>query len=266
MRVNKKRGQLSYEYIIIAGTLLVVLIPFFYYSFELMHSQLNDYYGGIAVNTIADLTKTASNLFRGSTVEAVIRMPKNLQEISSVGGKHITLRFSNGEDIYALSGGYSVFGRPSLEGGPRTVSVTKVVDGVMAISFGGPVIVCLTIEDRPVSRDDCIAQYTGNNVLSINPSDRLIIVGSNIDGATSVNFYKKVRFPGGDTGWELDPDSNDNGFVYSVSQDEAPIADTITAEQPVYGAGEYQIELLSLDGSVSNRMRLDIGGKGSDSD
>ena len=264
MHINKKRGQLSYEYVIIAGTLLVVLIPFFYYSFELMHSQLNDYYGGIAVNTIADLTKTASNLFRGSTIEAVIRLPKDLEEISSVGGKHVTLKFSNGEDINALGGGYSRFGAPSLEGGPRTVSVTKIVGSVMTISFGGPVIACLTKVNRAISEKSCINQAEGKEILNIKPSEELMIVGSGMSGNTNV-LLQKWENVDGSYQWD-DQSQHDNAVVFIPGNaDEAPLGDVMQFAEPTYGSGNYRVSVEEMN-FVSNYAYFSVGGKGEDDD
>ena len=261
MHVNRKRGQLSYEYVIIAGTLLVVLIPFFYYSFELMHSQLNDYYGGGAVNTIADLTKTASNLFRGSTIEAVIRLPKDLEEISSVGGKHVTLKFSNGEDINALGGGYSRFGAPSLEGGPRTVSVTKIVGSVMTISFGGPVIACLTKVNRAISEKSCINQAEGKEILNIKPSEELMIVGSGMSGNTNVRLQKFEQ----QQQWG-DFYTHDNAVVFIPGNaDEAPLGDVMQFAEPTYGSGNYRVSVEEMN-FVSNYAYFSVGGKGEDDD
>lgn len=259
MLITKKRGQLSYEYVIIAGTLLIVLIPFFYYSFELMHSQLNDYYGGVAANTIADLTRTASNLFRGSAVEAVIRMPQNLKEISSVGGKHITLKFSNGEDINAFGGGYSLFGVPPLGGGPRTVRVTNVVDGIVTISLGGPVLACLTIINRAINKDSCINQIEGREVLNINPSDKLMIVGSDMSGNTNVHIQKWEKV-GGSSQWS-DQTTHDNAVVYTPGSDEAPLAEAMQFAEPTYGGGDYRVFVEEGNG-VSNYLYFSVGGKG----
>ena len=264
MPIIKKRGQLSYEYVIIAGTLLVALIPFFYFLFDLMHNQLNDYYGGITVNTIADLTKTASNLFRGSTVEAVIRLPKNLQEISSVSGKHITLRFSNGEDINALGGGYSFFGAPSIDSGSRTARVTNIVDGVMTIDLGGPVIACLTEVDRPISKTGCIRQIEGKEILNINPSDELMIVGSGMSGNTKVKIQKWEKVDGSYQ-WN-DQSQHDNAVVFVPgSADEAPLADVMQFIEPTYGSGEYRVSVDEMS-AVSNYLYFSVGGKGEDGD
>lgn len=256
MLMTKKRGQLSYEYVIIAGTLLFVLIPFFYFFFDVMHIQLNNYYGGVAVNTVADLTKTASNLFRGSTVEAVVRLPKNLKSINAVGGRVITMEYADNNDVDAIGGGYSLFGPSSLDGGPRTVRVTNIVDGLLTISFGGPVIACLTIKDRSINKKDCINQIERRDMLDIHPSDELVIVGSGMSGNTLVHLEKMSQGQ-----WTSDDNPNDNAFVYSVSQDEAPIAETIVYEEPTYGSGDWRVAV-EESGHLSNYLEFKIGGKG----
>lgn len=247
------KGQLGYEYVIIVGILVTFLVPFFYYFFDVLHHQLNTYYATAAVVTIAEATRTVTNLYSGSTVRVPVRVPGNVVGVTSSGGM-VALQFSDGEAIGETIAGQAQVG-PLTGTGPKTARVTNIVDGYLTISFGGPVIACLTLEGGRISRKTCESQLTTS--FTMMPSDKMVVVGSDISSGTTIKIEKEEKGV-----WSEENPHDEAWLLDNFPEEATEAADGLDMQEPIFGKGNYRMTLVASGGQTSNTVYFIVGSGG----
>ncbi len=256
-----KRGQLGYEYVIIIGIFLTLIAPFFYFFFDAMHQQLGNYYGTGAIVTIADLTYTVANLYRGSAAKALVRFPA--EATLTARGRELSLSFAGSGSLESVGGGPVKLGNVDVSlSGPRTVTVTNIIDGLMTVSTGGPVIACVTLSNNPpISRSYCEQQDV--NAFTMKPSDAPVLIGTQFDSTSVVRMDKYDKQT---KQWSEDQ-VNDNAYTYDAQADQAA-ASAMVFQEPIFaGKTRYRVWIENSDGSRSNYAYIDVSsGGGQDKD
>ncbi len=235
-----KRGQLSYEYLIIVGVLITLVLPFFYFFFQGTYSVINDYYGTAAVQAIADGTRTIYNLGQGSSLQIPLLLGTVQQH--NIYGSLINIKVPKG-DISAEGVGQLYAGKNTLVGDGIhvvRVKIRKVFGSKLAISSNGePIIICLTTTDEP---NKCYDN------LQMQPNQKLVIRGDNFESDSAVIVIRQ--------GQQRESDVADSSTI-SI--------DTITLDNPIFGSDSYTVQVFN-SGKESGTFWFNVGsgGKGDD--
>ena len=96
------RGQVSTEYLIIIGAILVVLIPLFYYAVQETNKNIRINQAGDVVNTLAQKTETVYSLGEGTRDYVWVTIPSGVYS-TLVFNKTLQISFSNLGDITAFT-------------------------------------------------------------------------------------------------------------------------------------------------------------------
>ncbi len=142
--MRSKRGQLSYEYIIVIGMILVLLIPFFYNLFISLSGRVSEYFASEAVNIIADGTQTVANLGPKNTMQVNVRLQG--AKSNGIDGKNtVSITLDSGEEVYATGANSVYAGLETLTGtGYFTVPIATITDPIGSIGVGSqPIITCV---------------------------------------------------------------------------------------------------------------------------
>ena len=186
----KKRAQISYEYLLVIGMLLVIAIPFYHTS----TGRLGEGYGAQSnedfLVRLMHAVETAANLGPGSTiwVDGTVDITDAI-----VSGDRVTLTDSNGKSISRTADGARLFaGHEALEGefgkGYQRIAVTSAVWPGMVTIGNIPTLVGACSERRvptveeikgaALDGNDCVLADDGQT-LKINPTDDVWLVGTN---------------------------------------------------------------------------------------
>ena len=129
-----KRGQSSFEYIIIVGVLLIIIIPFFYYAFSESNSNIKLNQADDAVKAIAGAADSVYSLGPGSKQFVYITIPDGVTS-TSVTSKTVQLQisiFGGTSDIYATTKANLTGSLPASKGTYR-LSLEMLSNGLVAI-------------------------------------------------------------------------------------------------------------------------------------
>ncbi len=176
------KAQLSTEYMIVVGMIIVVLMPFFL-SFSGVIGNVGRQLTADAVKTLADTSFTVSNLGEGSRLKIPVKV-SNVAKNYIDGTGYVSLEVS-GNKIEARASRNTVSSQQELLGdraGP--VSVAAVPYGV--IIGDGPAITCLGLEDQ--SNDIELCDYP----LEIGAGNRFRIFGGFFDEDDTVVEITRV--------------------------------------------------------------------------
>lgn len=139
-----KRGQVSIEYIMITGMLLLVTIPLFAYAFVEVNRSVQMNHAEDAVNTLANAADTVYSLGPGSKKYVWITTPGGVTQ-SCVGSVEGSLTCTNSKEVsmkmYIFGGESDVFAKtkPTVIGsiptvkGPHRIAVESLGSGVVRI-------------------------------------------------------------------------------------------------------------------------------------
>ncbi len=139
-----KRGQVSIEYIMITGLLLLVTIPLFAYAFVEVSRSVQMNHAEDAVNTLANAADTVYSLGPGSKKYVWITTPGGVTQ-SCVGSVEGSLTCTNSKEVsmkmYIFGGESDVFAKtkPTIVGsiptakGPHRIAVESLGSGVVRI-------------------------------------------------------------------------------------------------------------------------------------
>ncbi|MBI2545680.1 hypothetical protein HYV81_00705 [Candidatus Woesearchaeota archaeon] len=129
-----KRGQVSFEYIVIAGILLVITLPFFYYAFSESNTAIKLNQADDAVKSIARAADTVYSLGPGSKLFVVVSIPDGVQN-TSITSKTVQLQLSiygGVSDIYANTKANLTGSIPTARGTYK-LSLEMLNSGLVAI-------------------------------------------------------------------------------------------------------------------------------------
>lgn len=239
-----RKAQLSYEYIVIVGSILVLLLPFFYKFMGGVATLINEYYAGESVNLLAQSTKTVANLGSNNKVTLPLRIQAVIE--TEIENNLISFRLPSGH--ISAAGASCVGASPGALQGTGTF-FTQVTAYDLLIAIGdGPIISHVVPEGVTPQRDRCFQPS------EINTNQEFIVYGANFQEnsqivVTNINTQSRVI---------------QNGEL----QDNYPgEADALGSSQPVLGVGEYTFEVLNSDG-ISNKLIVSVTppGKGGGSD
>ena len=191
-----KRGQLSYEYILVIGMVLVLIIPFFYIYAKGLTGDLSARANQDLMTRVAQAVETVVNLGGSTTTLRVTGEIKSITAASAQQGGSsaqtgtLSVTASNGATYSATYAGANVYlGTGTLTGsGTVNVAVTKSLrQSSVAISTQGePVIVAICNGDLSL---DAISTATSpqcvdtpNQPLQVTPSADFYIIGTNLQG------------------------------------------------------------------------------------
>ena len=187
-RLNSKKAQLSYEYLVIVGSVLVLLLPFFYKFMGGVATRLNEYYAVETVNELAHTTKTVANLGPESKVTVPFRVQGITQ--SNILKEDITLKLSTG-DISA-KGARCVGASPgTLQGTGTFYTPVKAIsygDDAIGIAVGnGPVIFNIKGEEEVAPKHgDCFP-----DLVEIDTNEGMIVYGANFKQNSQLETEQK---------------------------------------------------------------------------
>ncbi len=141
-----KRGQSSFEYIVLVGAILIIVVPLFYYATNKSSESIALNQAEDVVQSLAQAANEVYTLSPGTKEYVWVSMPGNVQAID-ISGSEITLQLrvlGNISDIVAVTDAIIV-GEISLEKGTYKIPVEHLESGVVQIGVGNdttePVIV-----------------------------------------------------------------------------------------------------------------------------
>jgi len=235
-----KKAQLSYEYIVIIGGVLVLLLPFFYTFFNSIASRINDYYATETVNLVAQATRTVANLGEGSKV----RVPLRVQGIQKNDIQRSTVALDLTKGKISAQGASCIGAAPSILQGTGTFFMPVTSFQYMIAVGDAPVISHVVPEGEKPRRENCFQPAT------INTNDKFDIYGANFKQNSEVVVTR-----------------NDNQNK-EVKQTEYKTDQRLAVDSPILGVAEYIIEVVDESGTISNQLTLNVAppGKGQDDD
>ena len=95
----QKKAQITYEYLIVVGMVMILVTPFFYQLFGGLNERISETWASEAVTIVADATRTVTQLGPGNALVANLRL--NGVESSTIQNSDIDLTLGNGESIHA---------------------------------------------------------------------------------------------------------------------------------------------------------------------
>jgi len=245
-----KKAQLSYEYLVIVGSVLILLLPFFYKFTDGVSTRISEYYAIETVNVLAEATKTMANLGAGNQITVPLTI-KGVAD-SNILNNRITLKLPRGD--IAARGARCIGASPDTLEGTGTF-YTPVTAYSYLIAIGdGPVISHIVKREQNPNYNNCFGTS------EINTNDEFDIYGANLGNLeqqqqivlTKTNDKSKT-FKQGDT---QDRDSDGRTDYIRVN--------------PVVGTADYYIEVVdSITGRTSNSILLKVtppGGGGEETD
>ncbi|MEK6903062.1 MAG: hypothetical protein AABW64_00250 [Nanoarchaeota archaeon] len=196
-----KRGQLSYEYILVIGMVLVLIIPFFYIYAKGLTGDLSARANQDLMTRVAQAVETVVNLGGSTTTLRVTGEIKSITAASAQQGGSsaqtgtLSVTASNGATYSATYAGANVYlGTGTLTGsGTVNVAVTKSLrqKSVAISTQGEPVIVAICNGGLSL---DAISTATSpqciddpNQMLQVTPSDEFYIIGANLQGPSTAS-------------------------------------------------------------------------------
>lgn len=129
-----KRGQVSIEYLMIIGLLLLVTIPLFVYAFIEVKRNIQMNHADDAVHTIANAADTVYSLGPGSKKYVWITMPGGVTQ-TLVNETEVSMKlyiFGGESDVFAKTKPTVIGSIPSSEG-PHRIAVEALSFGVVRI-------------------------------------------------------------------------------------------------------------------------------------
>ncbi len=180
-----KKGQLSYEYIIVIGMVLLLAIPFFFSFFRYLLGGFDNQMNADLVVRVAQATETLTNLGGvGSKLEVPVRVAKVMQ--NAIDNNHIlSIKTSNGQTYSAQAVAQNVkVGSEALKGdGFITVPLINTYLGTVVIGRQ-PQIVAIC----PSNVDPYSSLCT--TTTSIAPSESFRLLGANFQADSEIIMSK----------------------------------------------------------------------------
>lgn len=135
------RGQSSFEYIILMGMILVILIPVFYYSTRESSQNINVNQGNDVVNSVANTVNSIYSLGPGNKEYIQVVIPGGIESVN-IEGNEVAIKmhaFGDAADIFATTIA-NVTGQIPTRKGPALISIEVLDSGVVLI--GSPDTFC----------------------------------------------------------------------------------------------------------------------------
>jgi uncharacterized protein (UPF0333 family) len=131
-----KRGQSSFEYILLVGTILIILIPLFYYSTNLITENIKVSQAGDVVNTLAKASDEVYVLGPGTKKFVWVTIPGSVKS-TNLALSEITLTitsFGKDSDITATTSA-SLVGSIPTDKGTYKIPVEHLDSGIVQIGI-----------------------------------------------------------------------------------------------------------------------------------
>ena len=236
-----KKGQLSYEYIIVIGMILLLAIPFFYSFFRYLVGGFNNQMNADMVTRISHATETLANLGGvGSKYSIPVRMAKVTS--NTLQNNRISITTSNQQTYSAPVGtGLNVkLGSEALVG-DGFQNVPLVYTYLNTIVVGSqPQIVGLCPEGEIPYSSRCSTTTT------IAPNEKFRVLGANFQNTQSKIVLSKIKQGGGCQTFTLCAQQSDCSQGQScengICADIAPPQVAFSSDTP-YGEGELILDV-----------------------
>ncbi len=225
-----KKAQLSYEYIVIIGSVLVLLLPFFYTFFNGIASKINDYYATETVNLVAQATRTVANLGEGSKV----RVPLRIQGIQKNDIQRSTVALDLPKGKISAQGASCIGAAPSILRGTGTFFMPVTSFRYMIAVGDAPVISHVVPEGEKPRRENCFQPAT------IYTNDEFDIYGANFKQNSEVIVTRT--------------DNNNK----QTKRTEYKSEQKLEVDEPVLGAATYIMEVIDASGVTSNSLIVQV--------
>jgi|GEM_PF-5924216 len=256
-----KRGQLSYEYIVVVGMILLLAIPFFYSFFRYLVGGFNTQMNADMVTRVSHATETLANLGGvGSKFDVPVRISRVAQ--NSLQNSRLSVQTANGQQYSS-----SVF--------PRTLvgSEALIGDGFMNVPLIYTYLETVVIGQQPQVVGICPEggdPYSSScsTTTTTAPSEGFRLLGANFDPNSEVIMSKIQGSNGGcktmiDCAQDADCDVGQackNGICSDLSppmtvSQGGLIADISTAQT---GVGTYDIAIANPGGAKSACVSMNV--------
>ncbi|MBS3144974.1 hypothetical protein J4208_05315 [Candidatus Woesearchaeota archaeon] len=260
--MNNKRGQISSEYIIVVGLILLLAIPFFYSFFRFLLGGYNNQMNADMVIRVSQATETLANLGGvGSKFSVPVRVAKIAQ--NDIAGNTLSILTTNGQTYSSQSTSLNtVIGSEALVGdGFMTVPLVYTYLDTIVIGTQPQVVGICPENENPYS-SECQIDTT------VHPSEGFRILGANFNSNSEVVLSKIQGSNGGcQTMISCAIDSDcavgntcTNGVCAELSptitiSEEGLVADIGTAQT---GVGDYDVAIVNPDADISTCVSLEV--------
>ncbi len=182
-KTTNKKAQLSYEYIVVIGMVLILIIPFFYTYLTGADSKIGGNLNYDAVTRLAEATVTVANLGTGSMIVTPIRLLKVSN--SSVENGTIEVISPAGEIESQGAAHFVAAGNPFTGTGFHFVPIQAVKWGAGVVG-DKPAITYITKKGTTPSWE------TFGYTPTIEPSDGFTVHGGNFHEDSKVYIEKRT--------------------------------------------------------------------------
>lgn len=262
MKLDNKRGQISTEYIIVVGLILLLAIPFFYSFFRYLLGGFNNQMNADMVIRVSQATETLANLGGvGSKFSVPVRIAKVAQ--NGISDNRLSIQTTNGQTYSAASiSSNTVIGSEALVGdGFMTVPLIYTYLDTIVIGSQPQVVGVCPENESPYSTACQIDT-------SVHPSEGFRILGANFNSNSEVVLSRVQGGAGGcqtmiacQTDEDCDVGNTcANGICAEINppmtvSQEGLIVDVGTAQT---GVGDYDIAIVNPDGERSACVSLEV--------
>ena len=266
MKLKTKRGQISTEYIIIVGLILLLAIPFFYSFFRYLLGGYNNQMNADMIVRVGQATETLTNLGGvGSKFSVPVRIAKVAQ--NDIAGNILYIQTTNGQTYSTESSSTNIkIGSKALVGdGFMTVPLIYTYLDTIVVGSQPQVVGICPENENPYS-SQCQIDTT------VKPSEGFRILGANFNSNSEVILSKIQGTNGGCKTMIVCQTDEDcdvgqvcaNGICADINptvtiSEEGLIADVGTAQT---GVGDYDIAIVNPDGEKSACVSLAVTTQG----
>lgn len=260
--MHTTKGQLSYEYLIVLGMILLLLIPFFYGFFRYLLGGFNNQMNADMVTRVGHATETLANL---GGVGSKLLVPARLSRVieNALQNNRISVKTSNGQTFSALGTSLNIkLGSKALVGdGFQNVPLIYTYLDTIVIGRE-PQIVGLCPEDENPYSSKC------SSTIVTAPNEGFRVLGANF-ASTSQVILSKIQ--GGEGGCQTftacttDTDCDtgqtcENGVCADISPPTTAGEGglQLTVGTPQTGVGQYGVVVANPGGEKTNCVTMTV--------
>lgn len=185
-----KKGQLSYEYLVVVGMILLLAIPFFYTFFRYLLGGFDNQMNADMVTRIGHATEMLANLGGvGTKFTVAARMSHTTS--SSVQNNRITVTTANGQTYSAPVSSITVKLAKDALVGDGLQHIPLIQTYLETIGVGsGPIVAGACPENENPYSPRC------SKTITVQPNEGFRVLGANFNG-DSVVMLSKINNQGG---------------------------------------------------------------------
>lgn len=253
-----KKGQISYEYVMLVGVILVIMIPLFYFSFSKVSDTVRINQAEESVSVLAKAADTVYALGPGSKSYVWITVPSGVVS-TSVNNKEILLRlsiFGSISDFHAAAKA-NVSGSFPFSQGTYKMSATMLENGIIVIGLVNDTIPAVISNINPVTgslvrnatfalsantNENANCRYSTSSTFSFSSGTLFATTGGITHssiltlGNGDYNYYIKCN----DTAGNINNNSNQGITSFTVNVDAAnPVVSNTAVDKNRTISGSY---------------------------